>query len=115
MLGAPVTYLNDGNAGALWGHFTFSAQPEKATSISAIIGTGLGGGVIADGHVVKGRSGFGGELGHVLIPVPEHPRASRGSRPHCNCGRTGDLESLCSLTAIGKTLLPWFLEQESRP
>jgi predicted NBD/HSP70 family sugar kinase len=30
-------------------------------------------------------------------------------KPECNCGRTGDLESLCSLTAIGKTLLPYFL------
>ena len=65
--GKPVTYLNDGNAGALWGHFAiFGTQP--ATSISAIVGTGLGGGVIVDGGVVTGRKGFGGELGHVLIP-----------------------------------------------
>ena len=65
-LGKPVTYLNDGNAGALWGHFAiFGTQP--ATSVSAIVGTGLGGGVIVDGSVVKGRKGFGGELGHVLI------------------------------------------------
>src|SRR5205814_6817145 len=64
----PVTYLNDGNAGALWGHFTIFGAHNAATSISAIIGTGLGGGVITGGHVVKGRSGFGGELGHVLIP-----------------------------------------------
>ena len=45
-----------------------SARSRTATSISAIVGTGLGGGVIVDGNVVKGRSGFGGELGHVLIP-----------------------------------------------
>ena len=32
-----------------------------------------------------------------------------GLVPECNCGRTGDLESLCSLTAIGKSLLPYFL------
>ena len=67
-LGKPVTYLNDGNAGALWGHFAIFGAHSVATSISAIIGTGLGGGVIVDGNVVKGRSGFGGELGHVLIP-----------------------------------------------
>jgi predicted NBD/HSP70 family sugar kinase len=30
-------------------------------------------------------------------------------QPDCNCGRTGDLESCCSLTAIGKTILPYFL------
>ena len=67
-LGKPVTYLNDGNAGALWGHFTIFGASRTATSISAIVGTGLGGGVIVDGNVVKGRHGFGGELGHVLIP-----------------------------------------------
>ena len=100
-LGKPVTYLNDGNAGALWGHFTIFGASRTATSISAIVGTGLGGGVIVDGNVVKGRSGFGGELGHVLDPLPEH-RGIDGLVPECNCGRTGDLESLCSLTAIGQ-------------
>lgn len=105
--GRPVTYLNDGNAGALWGHFAlFGGAP--ATSISAIIGTGLGGGVIVDGRVVKGRSGFGGELGHVLIPWQSVPHTA-GMVPDCNCGRVGDLESLCSLTAIRRTLLPFFL------
>lgn len=108
ILGRPVTYLNDGNAGALWGHWSIFEQPENATSISAIIGTGLGGGVIVSGHVVKGRSGFGGELGHVLIPY-QSIDGIRGITPHCNCGRIGDLESLCSLTAIRQTLLPWFL------
>src|ERR1035438_10106579 len=67
-LGKPVTYLNDGNAGALWGHFTLFGGASRDTSLSAIIGTGLGGGVIVEGNVVKGRKGFGGELGHVLIP-----------------------------------------------
>jgi glucokinase len=106
-LGKPVTYLNDGNAGALWGHFAiFGERP--ATSISAIIGTGLGGGVIVDGNVVKGRKGFGGELGHVLIPH-QHIAGIDGMTPKCNCGRIGDLESLCSLTAISQTLLPFFL------
>ena len=106
-LGKPVTYLNDGNAGALWGHFAiFASAP--ATSVSAIVGTGLGGGVIVDGAVVKGRKGFGGELGHVLIPYQTIQQIP-GLKPECNCGRIGDLESLCSLTAIRRTLLPFFL------
>jgi predicted NBD/HSP70 family sugar kinase len=104
----PVTYLNDGNAGALWGHFTIFGANSRETSISAVIGTGLGGGVIVDGNVVKGRMGFGGELGHVLIPYQAIP-GIEGLKPKCNCGRTGDLESLCSLTAITQTLLPHFL------
>lgn len=107
-IGKPVSYLNDGNAGALWGHFAVFGADRRATSISAIIGTGLGGGVIADGYVVKGRNGFGGELGHVLIPY-QSISAIAGLTPRCNCGRTGDLESLCSLTAIEKSLLPFFL------
>jgi len=107
-LGRPVTYLNDGNAGALWGHFSIFGPDSRHTSISAVIGTGLGGGVIVEGNVVKGRMGFGGELGHVLIPY-QSIAGIEGLKPECNCGRTGDLESLCSLTAIAKTLLPYFL------
>ena len=107
-LGKPVTYLNDGNAGALWGHFNIFGADSRHTSISAVIGTGLGGGVIVEGNVVKGRGGFGGELGHVLIPYQSIAIAP-GIKPECNCGRTGDLESLCSLTAIAKTILPYFL------
>jgi glucokinase len=52
--------------------------------------------------------GFGGELGHVLIPY-QTIAGIEGLKPKCNCGRTGDLESLCSLTAIALTLLPYFL------
>jgi predicted NBD/HSP70 family sugar kinase len=103
----PVSYLNDGNAGALWGHFSIFGR-RTATSISAIVGTGLGGGVIVDGRVVTGRAGFGGELGHVLIPT-QRIAGLEDVTPRCNCGRIGDLESVCSLTAIRNTLLPAFL------
>jgi glucokinase len=107
-LGLPVTYLNDGNAAALWGHASVFSSENHATSVSAIIGTGLGGGVITGGRVVTGRNGFGGELGHVLIPW-QSISGLDGLEPACNCGRTGDLESLCSLTAIRRSLLPHFL------
>ena len=107
-LGLPVVYLNDGNAGALWGHFAILGAGDDKTSVSAIIGTGLGGGVITAGRVVTGRKGFGGELGHVLIPY-QSIAGLEGVIPQCNCGRIGDLESLCSLTAIERTILPWAL------
>ncbi|MFM7242937.1 MAG: ROK family protein [Planctomycetaceae bacterium] len=109
-LGLPVTYLNDGNAAALWGHVSIFGSVNEATSVSAIIGTGLGGGVIVGGRVVTGRNGFGGELGHVLIPYGSIA-GIEGVVPECNCGRLGDLESLCSLTAIRRNLLPRFLER----
>jgi glucokinase len=106
-LGIPVTYLNDGNAGALWGHFNIFGTNLAATSVTVVIGTGLGGGII-EGRDVKGRKGFGGELGHVLLPY-QNIRGIEGLVPQCNCGRIGDLESVCSLTAIGKSFLPYFL------
>jgi len=107
-LGKPVSYLNDANAAALWGHYAIFGPNSRETSISSIIGTGNGGGVILDGNVVKGKNGFGGELGHVLIPYQSIAGTS-GLKPECNCGRTGDLESLCSLTAIENNILPYFL------
>ena len=107
-LGKPVSYLNDANAAALWGHYAIFGSTSRETSISIVIGTGNGGGIILDGNVVKGKNGFGGELGHVLIPYQSIAGTS-GIKPECNCGRTGDLESLCSLTAIEKNILPYFL------
>ncbi len=112
LLGLPVHYLNDGNAAAVWGHASMFGTEPGRTSVAAIIGTGLGGGIIHNGTVVAGSHGFGGELGHVLLPVAalvEQLPDLAGVAPHCNCGRTGDLESLCSLTAIRQNLLPHFL------
>ena len=107
-LGKPVSYLNDANAAALWGHYAIFGSQSQETSISIVIGTGNGGGIILDGNVVKGKNGFGGELGHVLIPYQSIDGTS-GIKPECNCGRTGDLESLCSLSAIERNILPYFL------
>ena len=109
-LGKPVSYLNDANAAALWGHYAIFGPNSRETSISDVVGTGNGGGIILDGNVVKGKNGFGGELGHVLIPY-QNIAGIAGIKPHCNCGRAGDLESLCSLTAIERTLLPYFLQR----
>ena len=109
-LGKPVSYLNDANAAALWGHYTIFGATSKETSISTIIGTGNGGGVIIEGEVVKGKNGFGGELGHVLLPY-QSISGTEGIRPLCNCGRVGDLESLCSLTGIERNILPFLLKK----
>jgi predicted NBD/HSP70 family sugar kinase len=105
----PVVYSNDGNAAAMYAHYTHfgSAAPDRS-SISAIVGTGLGGGVIEGGCIVAGGSGMGGELGHVHIPAqpiiePDQPI------PVCNCGFESDVESYASLTGIRKNLLPYWL------
>jgi len=108
-LSLPVVYNNDGNAAALYAHHQlFGPLASQRASISAIIGTGLGGGVIEKGQIIKGAAGFAGELGHVHIPMqgllePGQPL------PHCNCGFDGDAESVASLTAIERNLLPFWL------
>jgi glucokinase len=108
-LGLPVVYNNDGNAAALYAHYArFGADAARHSSISAIVGTGLGGGVIEGGAVVKGAAGMAGELGHVHVPM-EGLLAADQPVPECNCGFRGDAESVASLTGIERNLLPYWL------
>ena len=112
-LGIPVLYNNDANAAALYAHHVFfgaGGEADRRSSVSAIIGTGLGGGVVEHGQVVQGAAGMAGELGHVWIPMdgllgPGQPV------PVCNCGLSGDAESVASLTGIEKNLLPYWLSR----
>jgi glucokinase len=108
-LGLPVVYNNDANAAALYAHHVrFGDKAAGHSSISAIIGTGLGGGVIEAGRVVRGAAGMAGELGHVQIPM--HGLLAEGQPlPVCNCGFVGDAESIASLTGIERNLLPYWL------
>ncbi|MGC3996484.1 MAG: ROK family protein [Anaeromyxobacter sp.] len=108
-IGLPVIYNNDGNAAALYAHYEcFGADAHRRSSVSAIVGTGLGGGVIEQGNVVKGAAGMAGELGHVHIPM--HGLLGDGQpMPRCNCGFVGDAESVASLTGIRENLLPYWL------
>ena len=110
-LGLPVVYNNDGNAAALYAHTVhFGADAPHRSSVTAVIGTGLGGGLVESGRVVKGAAGMAGEVGHVHIPLdgvlePGQPV------PHCNCGFRGDAESVASLTGIRLNLLPYWLSR----
>jgi predicted NBD/HSP70 family sugar kinase len=107
----PVVYNNDGNAAALYAHHAcFGADASRHSSVSAIVGTGLGGGVVESGRIVKGAAGMAGELGHVHIPM--HGLLAEGQPvPRCNCGFEGDAESVASLTGIEKNLLPYWLSR----
>jgi len=108
-LGLPVVYNNDGNAAALYAHHVyFGAAAARRSSVSAIVGTGLGGGVIEAGRVVTGATGMAGELGHVHIPMQGLLEEGQPV-PECNCGFLGDAESVASLTGISKNLLPYWL------
>jgi glucokinase len=112
-LGLPVIYNNDGNAAALYAHHVrFGAAAPDRSSVSAIVGTGLGGGVIEAGRVVRGAAGMAGELGHIPIPM-EGLLAEGQPMPTCNCGLAGDVESVASLTGIERNLLPYWLTRFS--
>jgi glucokinase len=110
-IGLPVHYQNDANAAALYAHHRhFGDAAMSTSSVSAIVGTGMGGGVVVGGKVVSGAAGMAGELGHVQIPLhdvlePDQPL------PMCNCGFGGDVESVASLTGIRNNLLPYWLKR----
>ena len=111
-IGLPVVYNNDGNAAALYAHrLHFGSGASGASSISAIVGTGLGGGVIEAGEVVRGASGQAGELGHIRIAM-DGILADDQPMPLCACDNLGDVESVASLTGIVRNLLPYWLGKE---
>ena len=110
-IGMPVVYNNDGNAAALYAHHVhFGADAPMHSSVSAIVGTGLGGGVIEAGQVVRGAAGMAGELGHVQIST-HGLLADDQPMPTCACGNAGDVESIASLTGIVRNLLPYWLKR----
>ncbi|MGH3274497.1 MAG: ROK family protein, partial [Streptosporangiaceae bacterium] len=108
-IGLPVVYNNDANAAALYAHHArFGAEAARHSSVALIVGTGLGGGVVEGGQVVRGAAGMAGELGHVRIPV-DGILAPGQPVPVCNCGLSGDAESFASLSGIAANLLPYWL------
>src|SRR5215204_2816710 len=88
--GLTVTVENDANVAA-WGEFRFGAGRGLEHMVFITLGTGVGGGVITHGVLLRGSQGAGGELGHVTID-PTGPR--------CGCRNYGCLEALASGTAI---------------
>jgi predicted NBD/HSP70 family sugar kinase len=109
MIGIPVVYNNDANAAALYAHHVrYGGQAHSHGSVAAIVGTGLGGGVVVNGQVISGAAGMAGELGH--FPIPMEGLLEEGQpAPACNCGLFGDAESVASLTGIKRNLLPYWL------
>lgn len=87
----PAVVENDANLAAL-GEMWKGAGNGAKDLIAVTLGTGVGGGVIANGMLVQGASGAAGEIGHITV-VPE------GGAP-CNCGKSGCLETVASATGI---------------
>jgi len=90
-LGWPVLVENDANAAAV-GEMWFGAARGCRDVVSVTLGTGVGGGVILDGHLWRGAHGSAGEIGHTTVDP--------FSGLQCKCGNVGCLELFASATAI---------------
>ncbi len=93
--GLKTRITNDANAAAL-GEMIFGAAKSVKNFIILTLGTGLGSGIVVDGEVVYGHTGFAGELGHMTV--------AEGGRV-CGCGRRGCLETYASATGLVRTVL----------
>lgn len=91
-LNVPVAAENDATCAA-WAEHRVGAARGHAHALIITLGTGIGGGIIADGQLVRGGNGFAGEPGHMVIDP---------AGPECPCGRRGCWERLGSGTALGR-------------
>lgn len=88
--GVPVIVENDANAAAL-GEYFLGAAKDTPNFLYLGASSGIGGGIIIDGHIFRGGGGFAGELGHMTMD-PEGDV--------CSCGKRGCLETLIGPSAV---------------
>ncbi|GAA1179776.1 ROK family glucokinase [Ornithinimicrobium humiphilum] len=86
----PVVLENDANA-AVWGEFRFGAARDAADVVLLTLGTGVGGGILNEGRLLRGAYGMGAEVGHLRV-VPDGHR--------CGCGNRGCWEMYASGSAL---------------
>lgn len=93
-LGIPAVMENDANAGMLAEWF-FGAGRGCRDVIYLTMSTGIGGGIIAAGHLIDGAGFYGGEIGHTVIDI---------NGPECGCGMRGCYEAFCGGRAVARRL-----------
>jgi ROK family protein (putative glucokinase) len=91
MTGLKVKAANDANVAAL-GEYWMGGGKGYQNMVLATLGTGVGGGIILNGHVLAGSNGAGGEIGHILVNEDETLT--------CGCGKHGCLEQYASATGV---------------
>jgi glucokinase len=89
-LALPIVVEDDANAAAL-AEWTFGAAQGYQHVLVIMAGTGIGAGLILDGRLFRGRHGWAGELGHIVV-LPDGP--------DCACGRRGCLQTVASGRAL---------------
>jgi glucokinase len=92
--GVPTALTNDANAAAI-GEMTYGAARGMKDFIVITLGTGVGSGIVANGHLILGHDGFAGELGHIIVQP--------GGRKHEGTGKYGCLETYASATGVART------------
>ena len=90
LFGLRVVVENDANAMA-WGEYRFGAGRGETHLVCVTVGTGIGGGLVIDGNLYRGRFGIGAEYGHMQVVLD-------GRR--CGCGQRGCWEQYCSGRAL---------------
>jgi glucokinase len=89
--GLPAVVENDANVAA-WAEFRFgAAKLAEDSAVMVTVGTGIGGGIVFGGELIRGANGIAAELGHMLAVPDGHP---------CGCGRVGCLEQYASGKAL---------------
>jgi fructokinase len=91
-IGRPVRLANDANCLALSEAMDGAAAGAEGVVFAAILGTGVGGGIVVNGELVEGANGVAGEWGHTPLPWP----SKTDTAPACWCGRQGCLETYLS-------------------
>ena len=94
-LGVPVVVDNDANAAA-WAEHRFGAGRGESHLLTVTLGTGIGGAVLVDGELQRGRHGLAGEFGHMVV-VPDGRR--------CECGNRGCWEQYASGAVLRRDVL----------
>ncbi|MBP2623175.1 ROK family glucokinase [Streptococcus oricebi] len=90
-LAIPFFIDNDANVAAL-GEQWVGAGENNPDVVFVTLGTGVGGGIIADGRLIHGVAGAAGELGHITVDFDQPIQ--------CTCGKLGCLETVASATGI---------------
>lgn len=100
----PISITNDANAAAV-GEMLFGNARGMKHFLVITLGTGLGSGIVVDGHLLQGASGFAGELGHTIVDPDGR---------QCGCGKRGCLETYVSATGLIRTAFT-LLAERSEP
>ena len=98
LLGREVRFANDANCFAL-SEATDGAAQGARNVFGAILGTGVGGGIVVDGRAIEGANSIAGEWGHNSLPWPA---AEEMPGPRCGCGRLGCIEAFLSGPALAR-------------